>query len=106
MTWQARAEPAGSGCVRVRVFARGGALSRAEAIESWTRDAHFAEWFAKLLADAPFGTFCWECPPLTRADLSRAFEFVLIDEPALARMRADPEPFAEPFAECRRRGAS
>eukprot|EP00971_Amphidinium_carterae_P011006 216887-Amphidinium_carterae.1 len=40
--------------------------------------------------------FVFECPPVN-ADTwqQRLFEFVLINAPHLARMSADPKPFAE-----------
>lgn len=46
------------------------------------------------LAAAPFDAFFWECAPVT-ASGRRPFEFVLVDSPALARVAADPGPFAE-----------
>jgi len=49
------------------------------------------------LAAAPFEAFFWECAPAAR-HLRGRFAFVVIDSPALARVTADPEPFAAHFA--------
>lgn len=48
----------------------------------------------EALAAAPFEAFFWECAPVTPS-LGQRFEFVLVDSPTLARVRADPGPFAD-----------
>ncbi len=65
-------------------------------LRHWQTDAEFRAWFNALLADAPFSAFRWETPPITTATADRAFEFVLIDSPGLAR-NPDPDAFAEHF---------
>lgn len=60
-------------------------------------DAGFRSLFNSLLADAPYTAFRWETPPVTAATLGRPFEFVLLDNPGLAR-RPDPEAFAQHLA--------
>jgi hypothetical protein len=72
-------------------------MTVAEVLGGWQHDAGFRSWFNALLANAPFTAFRWETPPVTRATLSQAFEFVLLDSPGLGR-RPDPEAFAEHFA--------
>jgi hypothetical protein len=98
--WEAQSETLQPGCVRMRAQVGGRPLSYAEAIERWTDDERFRDWFAGLLVDAPFEAYCWETPAVTRSNLDRHFEWVLVDVPALARLRPDPESFAEPFARC------
>jgi hypothetical protein len=63
----------------------------------WQDDAMFRSIFNALLANVPFSSFRWETPSVTRAMLTRPFEFVLLDSPGLAR-RPDPDAFAEHFS--------
>ena len=41
--------------------------------------------------------FYWELPPLRHSERERAFEFIVIDSPPLARSSANPHPFREQF---------
>ena len=50
-----------------------------------------------VLGAAPFRAFFWEMPPVTDATADRPFEFVLVDSPALARVRPDRAPFSAKF---------
>ncbi len=99
MAWRAETEDLEGGRVRrVTLFGDGPALSCAEVVESWRRDDAFDAFFSNLLAAAPFPAFFWETPPVTAYTLGQAFECVLIDSPALARLEAEPAAFARPFA--------
>ena len=70
-------------CYRVR---RGDApVPFADALRAWETDRDFRTFFTGLLADAPYGAFRWETPPVTAATLERPFEFVLLDAPGLDR---------------------
>lgn len=98
-TWATQTESLEGGRVRRHTLDRDGrALSLAEVMEAWQRDEDFRGWFVALLAAAPFAAFFWETPPATRSSVDRAFEFVLVDSPALAGLRADPRDFADQFA--------
>lgn len=70
----------------------------ADVLSGWQGDASFRAFFNGLLADCPYSAFRWETPPVTTATLSRPFEFVLLDSPALAR-RPDPNAFAGHFTD-------
>lgn len=98
--WESRVQPEGPGRARVRVLASGRPLSYREAVDLWAGEAGFRDWFSRLLGHAPFEAYCWETPPVVRSGLDRDFEFALVDVPALRRLRADPQPFADPFARC------
>jgi len=50
-----------------------------------------------MLADAPYRAYLWETPPITMHSSGRAFEFVLVDSPQLARSVPDPDTFASHF---------
>src|SRR5690349_25015855 len=71
-------------------------VSYAEVLRRWQQDADFRSRFIALLADAPFGAFRWETPPITTATANRPFEFVLLDSPGLVR-NPDADAFAEHF---------
>jgi hypothetical protein len=68
----------------------------ADVLRGWQRDAGFRSRFSSLLADVPCSAFRWETPPVTIASVSQPFEFVLLDNPSLAR-RSGPKAFAEHF---------
>jgi hypothetical protein len=58
--------------------------------------SEFRLWFNALLASLPYSAMRWETPPVTKATLNKAFEFVVFDSPGLAA-RPDPTAFAEHF---------
>lgn len=59
------------------------------------REEGFGSWFSKVLADMPFTDFFWECPPITRACVSRPFEFTVVR--ARGFRAASPQAFARHF---------
>lgn len=76
---------------------RGGAAATfAQVLNGWRGDVGFRGYFGGLLADAPYSAYRWETPPLTAATVGRPFEFVLLDEPPLARP-PDRNAFREHF---------
>jgi hypothetical protein len=96
--WTPRSEQREGGRVlRVAIDRGASPVPYGEVLRLWREDADFRALFLALLADAPFAAFRWETPPVTRATADRPFEFVLLDDPWLAR---DPEPqaFADHFA--------
>ena len=95
--WTARLEelPAGRGR-RYTVGLDARPATFAEVIRAWQDDAGFRAWFNALLADVPYPAFRWETPAVTATTTGRAFEFVLLDDPGLAR-RPNPVAFADHF---------
>jgi hypothetical protein len=87
--------PDGNG-LRFAVHRDGHPATFATVVQAWQSDAAFRGWFNALLAGVPFTAYRWETPGVTAATLARAFEFVVLDEPTLAR-RPDAEAFAEHF---------
>eukprot|EP00930_Biecheleria_cincta_P046829 TRINITY_DN32352_c0_g1_i1.p1 TRINITY_DN32352_c0_g1~~TRINITY_DN32352_c0_g1_i1.p1 ORF type:complete len:252 (+),score=40.64 TRINITY_DN32352_c0_g1_i1:42-797(+) len=56
----------------------------------------FRSLLSKVLADAPFDAFYWECAPISRATVrQRIFEFVIADAPHLSHMEPDSQSFRE-----------
>ena len=95
--WHATVHATPGSRVRRYTLHQDGAAARwAEVIARWREDAAFRSFFRGLLADAPFGAFRWETPALSGPAVSRPFEFVLVDDPALDRP-ADPQAFADQF---------
>lgn len=66
-------------------------LSYLQVLDLWRSDPLFCAWFNQQLAEAPYGAFRWETPPITPQTATRPFECVLIANPGLAR---EPEPAA------------
>lgn len=95
--WTARQEPLTRG--RKYHLDRGAnPASVSGVLAAWDGDAGFRTFFTQLLADAPYSAFRWETPAVTSATLTRPFEFVLLDDPALDRL-PDRAAFAEHFAD-------
>jgi hypothetical protein len=71
------------------------------------RGAAFRSLLTESIASAPFHALFWETPPFGPASFrTRAFEFVLINAPALASARPDPRPFSAPLARARAAGTA
>lgn len=99
MTWGVTTETLDQGrLLRVGVLRAGTAASYRETISAWADDAALLDAFTALLAEAPYAAFFWETPPVTDATADRAFEFILRDAPALARMTPEPAAFAREIA--------
>lgn len=99
--WTARISETGRTCVtRFEIVHDDRVLTYREVLRRWAeeapRDGCLAGWFCDLLAASPFSAFRWETPPISSSTADRAFEFVLIDSPGLARP-AQPDAFAEHF---------
>ena len=54
-------------------------------LEYWQDDATFRSFFSSVLSDSRFSAYRWETLPITKKTADRAFEFVLLDAPALDR---------------------
>ncbi|WP_428305471.1 DUF6940 family protein [Lacipirellula sp.] len=67
-----------------------------EVINAWQTDESFRDMFGSLLASSPFTAFRWETPGVNQSTLDRPFEFVLLDDPRLAR-QPDVNAFAKHF---------
>lgn len=69
-------------------------LSCASFLRQLACDGALQDGLTRALAAAPFAALFWECRPLSRATLNEAFECVLVDAPALARLSSERGPFA------------
>ncbi|MGD8643624.1 MAG: hypothetical protein PVI15_05025 [Chromatiales bacterium] len=96
--WESKHEPIGDGrVVRITLSRHGAALSFADVIEGWLDDPAFVRFHVSALAQTPFEAMFWEHPPLTRRQLDRTYECVLVDSPALAGVAPEPGAFREHF---------
>lgn len=95
--WSAAVETVtdGSG-LRYSVTLSDAIVSYREVLHRWQQDADFRAFFNDLLANSPFAAFRWETPAIATRTADRPFEFVLLDDPGLART-PDPETFASHF---------
>lgn len=93
--WTSRPEPIPGG-MHFAVHFDARPVSFADVLHALHTAAAFREWFNALLADVPFSAFRFETPGATAATATRAFEFVVLDDPDLART-PDPDAFAEHF---------
>ncbi len=84
--------------IKTVLLGDGAALSYVEVVALWRTDPSFCTFFNQLLADVPYEAYFWETPPLTRDTGNRRFEFVTVDSPRLANVKADAESFAQHFA--------
>jgi hypothetical protein len=95
--WTARSEELADYCgLRFAIDRDTKAATFADVLRGWQSDADFRTLFNSLLADAPYGAFRWETPPVITDTVRRPFEFVLLSSPDLAQ-EPDSEAFAEHF---------
>jgi hypothetical protein len=81
--------------VRVTLHRDGvGPLSNADVLGAWRSDESFRAFFIGVLAGSSLKAYRWETPGMITATLTRPFEFVLVDEPSLVGVDADPSPVA------------
>ncbi len=70
------------------------ALRFSDAFKLLRDNPSFQFFFNKVLADAPFPAYFWECPPVTKDTWNQTFEFVLVNAPTLANASPDNRAFS------------
>ncbi|MGE0549337.1 MAG: hypothetical protein AB7R00_19860 [Kofleriaceae bacterium] len=98
MTW--RVEPSESGTFAITTST--GAVSRATFVAALADDRAVRLALTNTLRASPYAAFAWEMPALSAATSDRDAVFAIIDSPELARVHADPSPFAAQLAQCDR----
>jgi hypothetical protein len=63
-------------------------------LHGWQDNPDFQQSFSAALEAVPYPAYFWETPPLTPTQLHQPFDCVVINSPALARVKADYSPFA------------
>jgi hypothetical protein len=66
-------------------------------IASWRSNPEFRRFWASSLCGIPFEAYCWDMPPLRRADVGRPFESVFVESPSLGWSVPDSGPFEKHF---------
>ena len=69
-------------------------LTWQEVLQGWQHSPDFPVFFSTALEAVPYAAYFWETPPLTPSQRHAPFTCVVINSPALARVRADYAPFA------------
>jgi hypothetical protein len=87
----------GRDTVHWRVLADGAQMTFSAIVAGWAADMAFRSFWQTSLRNVPFGAYCWECPAVTQATMSRPFECVFVSSPLLARKPPDSGAFAEHF---------
>ena len=68
-------------------------------LQLWKNEAEFCAFFTKIIADAPFNALYWETPPITKENVHRYFEMVLIQSRSLEKMTPESHVFKQYFDE-------
>ena len=82
---------------KYRISGNDSNLSFRQLFELLRSSDDFADWYSETLAAFEATALYWELPPLTNSTVEDEAEFVLIDAPLLARLPAEPAPFASQF---------
>lgn len=82
--------------VELRIVEQDVPFSFQEVAQRWQEDAKFCEQFNQALADAPYESYRWELPGLTRENWQAPF-ICVVQESLELRRRANPSSFAEHF---------
>lgn len=70
-------------------------LSFRETIAAMETSPEFGQFLTGLLQKSPYKAFFWEVKPVNEQTLDQPFEFVLVNSPMLANLKADSSPFDE-----------
>ncbi len=73
-------------------------LSFAQVVQYWQNSTPFRSYFNTFLAEIPFEAFYWEVAPMTKAQTSLPFEFVVVNSAPLRHIIPDQSAFQEYFA--------
>jgi len=82
--------------VRCQISQDGTELTFGQALDLLDGSAAFRDFLGRTLVESDYPALRWETPPVTRRTLDRRFEFVLINDPSLAR-RPEPKVFSAHF---------
>jgi len=88
--------------IRLTLYQRQRQLRFVDVINFWKDSPDFCQFYIRQLATIPFSAYFWECPPLTKTNLTQPFECIFIDCPPLADVTFDMCSFAEYFIDAGR----
>jgi hypothetical protein len=97
--WSTRSEKlAKHGAMRFVVERDARPVPYSQVIAALRDDESFRAFLTRTLAEVPYSAFRWETPGVAQSSVEKPFEFVVLDEPSLAR-RVDEQAFAEHFTQ-------
>lgn len=82
---------------KLNIFENESPLTYENAVRYWQENSDFRNLYFSILEKSPFEAFFWEHPPVTRGNIQKIYEFVLVNSPQLAKVAADWKPFEEKF---------
>lgn len=95
--WDYKTTSIDASTVQYQVLKKGERLAFEEVLTLWQSSPEFRLFYHQMLAASNFRAYFWEHPPISSLNLNRPYEFVLIDSPILAGVRAEPTVFAAHF---------
>jgi len=97
--WEITKENINANQVKIKILQNGKPMTFAGWIEGLKSSLEFVEFFVGILNDCPFEAFFWEVKPITQANLSNGFEFVLVSSQSLVNISANDSAFKRYFNE-------
>lgn len=91
-----QAENVSSDIIKFRIYSDSRLLQYHHVISLWQKDCQFRDFFIQTLSTSQYTAYRFETPSVCSRNLSRQFEFVLINAPWLD-VGQDHSPFAEHF---------
>ena len=77
-----------------------------EALQGLAHGGTVGAELERVIAGAPWDGVFWECAPVLGTALDAAFEWVLLESRAVARLRADASPFSAPMVATAAKGVA
>lgn len=68
-------------------------------LQLWKNEPDFRTFFTTIITDCPFDALYWETPPITKTNIHRLFEMVLIKSLSLGKVTPEPHVFKAYFKE-------
>jgi hypothetical protein len=85
--------------IKYQLFENDKLLLFSEVIQKWKKEADFRKFYTSILANSPFEGLFWEHPPLTVANLTQNYEFVLYEGNRMKSLNPDIHSFSEYFSQ-------
>src|SRR5262245_25391284 len=96
--WAASSKIIDSNTHKISLLQNDSQLSYQTVIEHLEQNSDFRNFYFSILFASPFDAFFWENPPVTKLNVKRPYEFVLVNSLQLSRVSADLNPFQEKFS--------
>lgn len=74
-------------------------LTIGQVVDLWRHSSAFRNFYTQILREVPYFGFFWENRPMSRANLSETYQFVILKTTAFNGKKATPKPFEDYFGE-------